>query len=82
MRRPVFYNRYLPSLVHRIANALCGGLLLATIGVAIVTFLLPGPWQWMATRLILWTGLIVGTTLLTVSPKRLTLVEGVAGEMG
>jgi hypothetical protein len=71
----VLHNRYLPDWVHRLANGIIGGLLSVSALVATVRVL-------GAPLGVLWVALAVAFGCMALKPRRFSLVEGCAGDLG
>jgi hypothetical protein len=75
MNRPVLHNMYLPGWIHRFANGAIGGI--AGIGAGMVAMR-----YYSAPVSALWLGALTFAVAAAFDPKRFTLVEGCAGEVG
>ena len=75
MARPVLHNFVLPDWAHRCANGIVGAFI--GLAIAVVVVRLFGAPLW-----VLWFGAVTAAAGVVVSPRRFTLVEGCAGDMG
>jgi hypothetical protein len=75
MQRRVLHNRLLADWIHRAANGAIGGMVACGL-VTAAARLTEAPF-WL-----LWLAVPIGLLCMVPSPKRFTLVEGCAGEMG
>ncbi len=71
----MLHNRHLPGWLHRIANAAIGSALSSLAAVAAMRVLGAPPW---ALRLVLPVALVCAA----LDPRRFSLVEGCAGDLG
>jgi hypothetical protein len=76
------HNRYLPQWTHRIANGVMEALLLALFAVSGAQFVPAGSPLWKAAILLLWLSAPVGLLVSLLDPRKFSLVEGVAGDVG
>jgi hypothetical protein len=68
-------NRYLPHWLHRLANGAVGAILSSLTAMALVRFLSAPLWA-------LWLMLPVVLICTALDPRRISLVEGCAGDIG
>jgi len=71
----MLHNRYLPDWLHRVANGAVGGVLCSLAALAIVRFL-------GAPLCALWFVPPVVLICTALDPRRFSLVEGCAGDLG
>jgi len=73
--RTVLHNRYLPDWVHRLTNGVIGGLL-SLLALVVAVRALGAPLG------VLWVTLPVVACCAAFNPRRFSLVEGCAGDLG
>jgi len=71
----MLHNRYLPDWLHRVANGAVGGGLSSLPALAIVRVLSAPLWE-------LWFVLPVALICTALDPRRFSLVDGCAGDLG
>jgi hypothetical protein len=77
---PMIHNRYLPLWLHQVCNGVLGAALLA--GLSSIWFGEPaGSWKHFVSRCLIWSSIPVGI-ILAFAARRLSIVQGVAGEDG
>ena len=70
-RHPFVRNHYLPNWIHRLCNALVVALVVSVL----LVYLLPY-------RAAVMAGAVLFVVVLCINPRKLSFVEGVAGEDG
>jgi hypothetical protein len=78
----MIHNRHLPNWAHRVANAVLGLLGCASAGAAGFAFFREGSVQEQVAGWLLWLSPVAGVLLAALNPRRISLVEGLAGDAG
>ena len=76
------HNRYLSRWAHRIGNALAAAVAVAVVALAGIDLLPREGWLRTACLWLLLASPAVGVVFLFINPKRISLVRGIAGELG
>ncbi len=75
-------NRYLPNWLHRVANAIVATALCAFVGIAGLNYLHGIPVLARASKWLLYLSPFIGILCGVLNPKRFSLTEGCAGDVG
>lgn len=75
-------NRYLPNWLHRVANAIFATALFAFAGIAGLNYLHGIPVLARVSKWLFYLSPFVGIFCAILNPKRFSITEGLAGEVG
>jgi hypothetical protein len=78
----VFHNRRLPEWLHRLCNAALGFFLAGTVFLCIDVYLIPPAFQMAGLFTAIVLTVLTTLALVIVNPKRFSIVEGIAGDVG